>query len=75
MPIKVKATVEGHEFEPLISFQLHIFFTPVSIFIKLWSNVRLSEPQNHCRLKAMVIIESQVFESALYLLYPWEDFY
>ena len=38
---------QGHnwrsEYEPLISCQLHIFFTPWRIFVILWSNVCLSE--------------------------------
>ena len=41
--LKVKVTVEGHEFEPWIWCRLHISFTPGRIFFKLWSNVCLSE--------------------------------
>ena len=41
--LKVKVTIEGHKFEPWISCQRHISFTPGRIFIKLWSNVHLSE--------------------------------
>ena len=41
--LKVKVTIEGPEFESLISDPFHITFTSGLIFIKLWSNVRLSE--------------------------------
>ena len=41
--LKVKVTVEGHEFEPWIWCRLHITFTPGRIFFKPWSNVCLSE--------------------------------
>ena len=41
--LKVKVTVEGHEFEPWIWCRLHISFTPGRIFFKCWSNVCLSE--------------------------------
>ena len=41
--LKVKVTVKGHEFEPWISSSLHISWTLWKIFIKVGSNVRLSE--------------------------------
>ena len=41
--LKVKVTVEGHEFEPWILCWLHISFTPGRIFFICWSNICLSE--------------------------------
>ena len=38
--LKVEVTIERHEFEPWISYQLHNSFTLEG---KLWWNVRLSE--------------------------------
>ena len=46
--LKVKITVETHEFEPWIWCRLHISFTPGRIFFKRWSNVCLSEMM--CRI-------------------------
>ena len=36
--LKVKVTVKGHRINPWISCLLHISFTCIRIFIKLWSN-------------------------------------
>ena len=47
-PHEVKFTVQGHRFEPWISCQFCISWTLRKIFIKLWSNVRLSESM--CRI-------------------------
>ena len=52
--LKVKATVEGHAFEPWIWCQLHISFTPRRIFFKPWSNVCLSEMVCRTRNSAML---------------------
>ena len=41
--LKVRITVESHEFEPWVFCRLHISFTPGRIFFKRWSNVCLSE--------------------------------
>ena len=41
--LKVKVTVDGHEFEPWIWCQLHISFILGRIFFKRWSYVCLSE--------------------------------
>ena len=81
---KVKVTVQGHMFEPWISCPLCISYTSGRIFFKLWSNVHLSETM--CRIKNSTIptqaqghssrswVWALNFVSALYLLYPWEDF-
>ena len=66
--LKVKVTVEGHEFEPWISCGFHISFTPGRIFFKRWSTVCLSEVicRTHqlCWFKVKVTIEGHQFE-------PW----
>ena len=62
----------------------HIFFTTERIFIKLWSNVHLSEIICRTHNSAMPT-QSQIhdsgsrdwnlnFASTSYLLYPWMDF-
>ena len=78
---KVKVTIQGHRFEPC---PVCIFYTSGRIFFKLWSNVHLSE--TICRLNnstmpsqgqahsSMSWIWVLNYVSALYLLYPWEDF-
>ena len=84
---KVKVTIEGHEFEPLISCSLLISWTLWKIFIKLWPNVRLSETMCRTYNSAMPTQghghghnwRSRVwtfdFVSAPYLVYPWKDFH
>ena len=81
---KVKVTVQGHRFEPWISCPLCISYTSGRIFFKLWSNVHLSETM--CRISNSIVptqgddhssrswVWALNFVSALYLLYPWEDF-
>ena len=83
---KVKVTVQGHRFEPWILCPLCISYTNGRIFFKLWSAVHLSETM--CRINnstMTMLIQGQGhrsrswvwalnFVSALYLLYPWEDF-
>ena len=57
--LKVKITVEGHQFEPWIWCRLHISFTPGRIFFKRWSNVCLSEMM--CRIhNSAMLTQSQV---------------
>ena len=80
----VKVIIESHKFEPWISCLLHISFTPGRIFIKLWSNVclseRIAEPITQpCWLKIKVIIEGHQFKPwILCLLHisftPWKIF-
>ena len=65
--LKVKVTIEGHEFEPLILCHSHISFTPIRIFIIFLSNVLLSETMcrfhdSVCWLKVKVTIEGHEFE-------------
>ena len=81
---KVKVTIQGHRFEPWISCPLWISYTSGRIFFKLWSTVHLSEMmcrinnstmstqgQGHSSRSWVWVLN---FVSALYLLYPWEDF-
>ena len=83
--LKVKVTIEGHEFEPLISFPFHIHFTPGRIFIKLWLNVCLSEMMYRTHNSTMPTqgqglnwrswVGAFNFVPAPYLLYPHKDFH
>ena len=81
---KVKITVQGHRSEPWISCSLCISYTSGRIFFKLWSNVYLSETmcrinnstmptqgQDHSSRSWVIALN---FLTALYLLYPGEDF-
>ena len=84
---KVKVTVQGHRFEPWISCLLCISFTSGRVFFKLWSNVHLSEMM--CRVnnstmptqgqghswRSWVWALNIYLMSALYLLYPLEEFF
>ena len=81
---KVKVTVQGHRFAPWISCPLCISYISGRIFFKLLSNVHLSETM--CRInKSIMSTQGQGHSSrswnwalnsvsALYLLYPWENF-
>ena len=68
--LKVKVTVESHEFEPWIWCWLHISFTPGRIFFKRWCQMFASvkwcaEPITQlCWLKVKVTVEGHQFE-------PW----
>ena len=65
--LKVKVTIEGNNFEPLISCPLHIYFTPGRIFLNLcqmFVTVRqcaesITQP---CQLKVNDTIEGHEFE-------------